>query len=155
MEAQTKKSIETAMRVAKAGSLIRNLQIALDQCFTATHGEERNHDLACLYNDLINEEFEEFQDEPIDCPNDMKELCDLIWVSVQYANAMGYDLELGMRELLKEYSSKFYDEHKQFHPTYNEKGKLLKGKGFKKADFDKFFEEPDEDEERERYAWEC
>ena len=155
MEAQTKKSIETAMRVAAAGSLIRNLQIALNQCFTATHGDERNHDLACLYNDLINEEFKEFQDEPLDCPNDMKELCDLIWVSVQYANAMGYDLELGMRELLKEYSSKFYDEHKKFHPTYNEKGKLLKGKGFKKADFDKFFEEPDEDEERERYAWEC
>ena len=39
MEAQTKKSIETAMRVAQDGSLIRNLQIALNQCLTATHGE--------------------------------------------------------------------------------------------------------------------
>ena len=41
--------------------------------------------------------------------NEMKELCDLIWVCVQYANAWGYDLEAGMNELLKEYSSKFYD----------------------------------------------
>ena len=71
----------------------------------------------------------------------MKELCDLIWVCVQYANVCGYDLERGMNELVSEYSSKFYDSEGNYNPQFREDGKLLKGTGFKKANFEQFFEE--------------
>lgn len=119
--------------------------------FLKTHYSKGNNsklykDYAILYSKCIAEEFKEFLDEPVGTPNEMKELCDLIWVCVQYANACGYNLEAGMRELLKEYSSKFYDAHGNYNPTFRSDGKLLKGTGFKKADFNKFFEDKHEDQ---------
>lgn len=119
--------------------------------FLKTHYSKGNNsklykDYAILYSKCIAEEFKEFLEEPVGTPNDMKELCDLIWVCVQYANACGYNLEAGMRELLKEYSSKFYDAHGNYNPQFREDGKLLKGAGFKKADFNKFFEDKHEDQ---------
>lgn len=138
MEAQTKE-------------LIGNLQMELSNWFLKTHYSKGNNsklhkDYAILYSKCIAEEFKEFLDEPVGTPNEMKELCDLIWVCVQYANACGYDLEAGMNELLKEYSSKFYDAHGNYNPTFRSDGKLLKGAGFKKADFNKFFEDKHEDQ---------
>lgn len=97
-------------------------------------------DLKCLYRKCINEEFNELLDEDPSTPEDMKELCDLIWVCIQYANACGYDLEAGFKELISEYTSKFYDAHGNYNPTFRADGKLLKGAGFKKANFGKFFE---------------
>lgn len=133
MEAQTKE-------------LIGNLQMELLNWFLKTHYSKGNNsklykDYAILYSKCIAEEFKEFLDEPVGTPNEMKELCDLIWVCVQYANACGYNLEAGMRELLKEYSSKFYDSEGNYNPQFREDGKLLKGTGFKKANFEQFFEE--------------
>lgn len=138
MEAQTKE-------------LIGSLQMELLNWFLKTHYSKGNNsklykDYAILYSKCIAEEFKEFLDEPVGTPNEMKELCDLIWVCVQYANACGYNLEAGMRELLKEYSSKFYDAHGNYNPTFRSDGKLLKGTGFKKADFNKFFEDKHEDQ---------
>lgn len=133
MEAQTK-------------NLIGSLQMELLNWFLKTHYSKGNNsklykDYAILYSKCIAEEFKEFLDEPVGTPNEMKELCDLIWVCVQYANACGYNLEAGMRELLKEYSSKFYDSEGNYNPQFREDGKLLKGTGFKKANFEQFFEE--------------
>lgn len=135
MEAQTKE-------------LIGNLQKELSNWFAKTHyrndqGKDSllSKDYAILYSKCIAEEFKEFLWERSGTPNEMKELCDLIWVCVQYANARGYDLEAGMNELLKEYSSKFYDSDGNYNPQFREDGKLLKGTGFKKANFEQFFEE--------------
>lgn len=133
---------------AKHKELIGNLQMELSNWFQKTHcrnGQGKNpqlyKDYEILYSKCIAEEFKEFLKERSGTPNEMKELCDLIWVCVQYANACGYDLEAGMNELLKEYSSKFYDSEGNYNPQFREDGKLLKGTGFKKANFEQFFDE--------------
>lgn len=133
---------------AKHKELIGNLQMELSNWFQKTHcrndqGKDSQlyKDCEILYVKCIAEEFKEFVQETPNTPNDMKELCDLIWVCVQYANACGYDLEAGMNELLKEYSSKFYDSEGNYNPQFREDGKLLKGTGFKKANFEQFFDE--------------
>ena len=115
---------------------IGNLQAVLKDLFEITHAKGNSIDPRTLYLNLIEEEYKELVAEKPSTPNDFKELCDLIWVSIQYANACGYDLEAGMNELVKEYTSKFYDKDGKFNPKYNEQGKLLKGDNFKKANFE-------------------
>lgn len=115
---------------------IGNLQEVLKDLFEITHAKQNTRDLRSLYIDWINEEHKELLAEKPSTPNDFKELCDLIWVCVQYANACGYDIEAGMNELVKEYSSKLYDSEGNFCPKYREDGKLLKGDNFKKANFE-------------------
>lgn len=133
---------------AQPKELIGNLQKELGIWFRKTHcindqGKDPLLYKYCeiLYVKCIGEEFKEFVQENPNTPNDMKELCDLIWVCVQYANACGYDLEKGMNELVSEYSSKFYDSDGNYNPQFREDGKLLKGTGFKKANFEQFFDE--------------
>lgn len=118
-----------------------NVQSVLNDLLVATHENQNTRDLRSLYIEWINEEHKELLAEKPSTPNDMKELCDLLWVCIQYANACGYDLEKGMNELLKEYSSKFYDSEGNYNPQFRADGKLLKGTGFKKANFEQFFEE--------------
>lgn len=110
--------------------------MVLKDLFGITHAKGNSIDPRTLYLNLIEEEYKELVAEKPSTPNDFKELCDLIWVSIQYANACGYDLEAGMNELVKEYTSKFYDKDGKFNPKYNEQGKLLKGDNFKKANFE-------------------
>lgn len=119
---------------------IGDLQEKLKVLFKITHSGDQS-DLKLIYRKCISEEFNELLDEDSNTHEDFKELCDLIWVCVQYANACGYDIEAGMNELLKEYSSKFYDSEGNYNPQFREDGKLLKGTGFKKANFEQFFEE--------------
>lgn len=118
-----------------------NVQSVLNDILVATHENQNTRDLRSLYIEWINEEHKELIAEKPSTPNDMKELCDLLWVCIQYANACGYDLEKGMNELVSEYSSKFYDSEGNYNPQFREDGKLLKGTGFKKANFEQFFEE--------------
>lgn len=120
---------------------IGDLQEKLKVLFEMTHSNQKNCDFKELYTNWINEEHAELMAEKPNTHEDFKELCDLIWVCVQYANACGYDLEAGMNELLKEYSSKFYDSEGNYNPQFREDGKLLKGTGFKKSNFEQFFEE--------------
>ena len=121
---------------------IRELQGMLLVFLEITHS--KNHierDRAQkLYREFITEEYKELLAEKSCTANDFKELCDLIWVCVQYANVCGYDLIGGMKELIKEYSSKLWDNEGNFCATFREDGKLLKGTGFKKANFDQFFD---------------
>lgn len=114
-----------------------NLQEVLKTLLEITHAKQNSRALRSIYAYLMEEEIEEFLEEESNTPNDFKELCDLIWVCVQYANACGYDLEAGMNELVKEYYSKLYDSEGNFNPKYREDGKLLKGPNFKKANFEK------------------
>lgn len=137
MEAQIKESI---MQANEGELLIGNLQKTLNRLFGISHSHQ-GVDLERLYRKCISEEFNELLDEDPSTPEDMKELCDLIWVCIQYANACGYDLEAGFTELISEYTSKFYDAHGNYNPTFRADGKLLKGAGFKKANFNKFFKE--------------
>lgn len=115
---------------------IGDLQEKLKVLFKITHSGDQS-DLKLIYRKCISEEFNELLDEGSNTHEDFKELCDLIWVCVQYANACGYDIEAGMNELIKEYSSKLWDDEGNFCATYREDGKLLKGDHFKKANFDK------------------
>ena len=115
---------------------IGDLQEKLKVLFKITHSGDQS-DLKLVYRKCISEEFNELLDEDSNTHEDFKELCDLIWVCVQYANACGYDIEEGMNELIKEYSSKLWDDEGNFCATYREDGKLLKGNHFKKANFEK------------------
>lgn len=115
---------------------IGDLQEKLKVLFKITHSGDQS-DLKLIYRKCISEEFNELLDEDSNTHEDFKELCDLIWVCVQYANACGYDIEAGMNELIKEYSSKLWDDEGNFCATYREDGKLLKGTHFKKANFEK------------------
>lgn len=115
---------------------IGDLQEKLRVLFKITHSGDQS-DLKLIYRKCISEEFNELLDEDSNTYEDFKELCDLIWVCVQYANACGYDIEAGMNELIKEYSSKLWDDEGHFIATYREDGKLLKGDHFKKANFEK------------------
>lgn len=115
---------------------IGDLQEKLKVLFKITHSGDQS-DLKLVYRKCISEEFNELLDEDSNTHEDFKELCDLIWVCVQYANACGYDIEAGMNELIKEYSSKLWDDEGNFCATYREDGKLLKGDHFKKSNFEK------------------
>lgn len=115
---------------------IGDLQEKLKVLFKITHSGDQS-DLNLVYRKCISEEFNELLDEDSNTHEDFKELCDLIWVCVQYANACDYDIEAGMNELIKEYSSKIWDDEGNFCATYREDGKLLKGDHFKKANFEK------------------
>lgn len=115
---------------------IGDLQEKLKVLFKITHSGDQS-DLKLVYRKCISEESNELLDEDSNTHEDFKELCDLIWVCVQYANACGYDIEAGMNELIKEYSSKLWDDEGNFCATYREDGKLLKGDHFKKANFEK------------------
>lgn len=115
---------------------IGDLQEKLKVLFKITHSGDQS-DLKLIYRKCISEEFNELLNEDSNTHEDFKELCDLIWVCVQYANACGYDIEAGMNELIKEYSSKLWDDEGHFIATYREDGKLLKGDHFKKANFEK------------------
>ena len=137
MEAQISASI---MQLNVEEPRIGNLQKTLNLLFQISHSNQQK-DLKALYDTCIQEEYAELQAEKPNTPEDMKELCDLIWVCIQYANACGYDLEAGFKELISEYTSKFYDAHGNYNPTFRADGKLLKGAGFKKANFNKFFKE--------------
>ena len=115
--------------------MIDELQERLAKLMFLETKQAKTYENAELYRELINEEMQEFLAEPNGTPEQFKELCDLLWVIVQFANQMGYHLESGMRALVEEYRSKFYTADGWYQPLFREDGKLLKNTGFKKADF--------------------
>lgn len=114
---------------------INELQDVLAKLMFLETKQAKTYENAELYRKLINEEMQEFIVEPNGMPEQFKELCDLLWVIVQFANQMGYHLESGMQALVEEYRSKFYTADGRYQPLFREDGKLLKNTGFKKADF--------------------
>ena len=116
-------------------NMINELQERLAKLMFLETKQVKTYENAELYRELINEEMQEFIVEPNGTPEQFKELCDLMWVIVQFANQMGYHLESGMQALVEEYRSKFYTADGWYQPLFREDGKLLKNTGFKKADF--------------------
>ena len=116
-------------------NMINELQDVLAKLMFLETKQAKTYENAELYRKLINEEMQEFIVEPNGTPEQFKELCDLMWVIVQFANQMGYHLESGMQALVEEYRSKFYTVDGRYQPLFREDGKLLKNTGFKKADF--------------------
>lgn len=116
-------------------NMINELQDVLAKLMFLETKQAKTYENAELYRKLINEEMQEFIVEPNGTPEQFKELCDLLWVIVQFANQMGYHLESGMQALVEEYRSKFYTADGWYQPLFREDGKLLKNTGFKKADF--------------------
>ena len=116
------------------------LQTTLKFLLRQTHGQDTNlgsKENCDLYNKLCVEEFREFQ-QALEFEGEaeqFKELCDTLWVLIQFANCKGWDLTKGMTALVKEYSSKFYTADGEYQPLFREDGKLLKNTGFKKANF--------------------
>lgn len=114
---------------------MKDIQSQLSKLFNLTHANQKmsKEQLCKLYQDLITEEYCEFivEKDPV---AKQKEICDVLWVVIQYANAQGWDLDKSMSLLVQEYKSKFLDENGNIHPIYREDGKLLKNKGFKKLD---------------------
>lgn len=109
---------------------LRNLMFISNQAVNA----ENQH----LYAALIMEEYDEWKEAFLDDhPADLefKELCDLMWVILQYANQRGWNMTVGMNRLISEYMSKFYTSDGKYEPLFREDGKLLKNTGFQKADF--------------------
>ena len=120
-------------------NMINELQERLANLMFLETKQAKTYENAELYRELINEEMQEFIVEPNGTPEQFKELCDLLWVIVQFANQMGYHLESGMQALVEEYRSKFYTADGWYQPLFREDGKLLKNTGFKKADFARVF----------------
>ena len=116
-------------------NMINELQERLAKLMFLETKQAKTYENAELYRELINEEMQEFIVESNGTPEQFKELCDLLWVIVQFANQMGYHLESGMQALVEEYRSKFYTVDGRYQPLFREDGKLLKNTGFKKADF--------------------
>lgn len=114
---------------------LNGIQEDLKVLLQLTHKNAPETDLKALYKRLITEEYKELMDEQSRTPEDFKELCDLLWVIIQYANTCGYNLETGLDALAQEYCSKFRTKEGEFEPLYREDGKLLKNTGFKKANF--------------------
>lgn len=122
------------------GMDMNGLQTTLKFLLRQTHGKDANLESkeSCdLYNKLCVEEFREFQQalEFKEEAEQFKELCDTLWVLIQFANCKGWDLTKGMIALVKEYNSKFYTADGEYQPLFREDGKLLKNTGFKKANF--------------------
>ena len=79
---------------------------------------------------LIDEEWSEFHEafHLKDAHEQLKELCDLVYVCYQFAANEGWDLDEAMDRVHKSNMSKL-DENGQ--PIYREDGKVLKGPNYK------------------------
>lgn len=118
---------------------MRELQEKLNGFLKLSHIRRTKEELTSLYDHLIDEEYEELNGEYPRTYEEFKELCDLLWVIIQYANVQGYDLEKGMNALCDEYKSKFYTKDGLYAPIYRQDGKLLKNTGFKPANFKELY----------------
>ena len=85
-----------------------------------------------LYMDLINEEYNEWDESLMGTEHELKELADLVYVCYGYANAMGYDLDEAIRR------THLNNIGRCIQPDGTVKrradGKILKNKGYPKVD---------------------
>ena len=58
-----------------------------------------------LYENLVLEELEEFN-ESVDTDNELKELCDVLWVLIGYGFSKGWDMEGAFNEVARSNMSK-------------------------------------------------
>ena len=88
-----------------------------------------------MQRSLIVEEFKEFLDAEnqlllgltVNAADCLKELADLVYVSYQYAENMGWDLDEALNRVHQSNMSKLGEDG---NPIYREDGKVLKGPNY-------------------------
>lgn len=108
---------------------VEKFMVACDQTV-----ESYNEDQAKLYWKLIREELGELQ-SPDDEENELKELCDLIWVCIGYGLSRGWKVEEAFQELTRSNMSKISSEGKVIK---NSDGKVIKPDWYTPADVSTF-----------------
>ena len=83
-----------------------------------------------MQRDLIVEEFKEFMYAATEegYEEELKELCDLVYVCFQYAENMEWDLNTAMERVHESNMSKLDEDRR---PIRREDGKVLKGPNYK------------------------
>ena len=94
-------------------------------------------DVAELYGKLIQEEYEEWLEEHYNkekAPEDeLKELCDMLYVIFGYALARGWPIDVAFNRVHESNMTKF---DKSGKPVYNSDGKVIKGAFYKKPNLE-------------------
>lgn len=91
---------------------------------------EFNPDQVALYADLVCEELLEAGNELPGTASELKEVCDLLWVTIGYALSCGYDLEQAFNEVVRSNMSKLVDGQ----CVKDANGKVMKGPNYSPAD---------------------
>lgn len=99
---------------------------------------EDDYDMCDLYVKLISEEYNEFQLEGVyhKSKEELKELCDLLWVLIGYSLAKGYDLAGAFNEVARSNMSKI--DLATGKILKREDGKVLKPDHYKPADVSEY-----------------
>ena len=84
-----------------------------------------------LASGLIVEELQEFAQEEPNTAQELKELCDLLYVVYSYGARIGYDMNTAFNLVHASNMSKLGDDGK---PIYREDGKVLKGPNYTPPD---------------------
>jgi predicted HAD superfamily Cof-like phosphohydrolase len=98
-----------------------------------------------LYKKLINEEFEELQDEMYDDfdgaspEGELKEMADLIYVLYGYARVKGYNLDKGVERVHENNMGRMYQPDGTI--LRRDDGKVMKNKDFPKVNLTDLIEE--------------
>ena len=106
--------------------------------FITACDQERNHDNAELYKDLIVEEWTEFWDAE-EAKDDVEELdacMDMIWVILGYCHMRGWDVNGAWHEVARSNLDKI--DTKTGKVIKNENGKVMKPEGWRGPELDKF-----------------
>ena len=97
--------------------------------FRSAYGVQNGTNNRTMQQDLISEEFKEFNNAVANEPyeNELKELADLVYVCFQYAENMEWDLEEALDRVHKSNMSKLGINGK---PIRRADGKVLKGPNY-------------------------
>ena len=97
--------------------------------FRSAYGVQNGTNNRTMQQDLISEEFKEFNNAVANEPyeNELKELADLVYVCYQYAENMEWDLEEALDRVHKSNMSKLGINGK---PIRRADGKVLKGPNY-------------------------
>ena len=90
-----------------------------------------------LYQELVNEEYKEFVDAPTDT-NKLQESMDLVWVTLGYCLARGWDVEGAWKELTRANMSKLQVDPATGQLRRRADGKILKPEGWRGPDMTPF-----------------
>ena len=97
-------------------------------------------DVCELYARLIREEYKELQDALLtnDKAHILNEALDLIWVTIGYCNAEGFNIDAAWRVLARANMAKLQHDPDTGKLLRNEHGKIQKPKDWKKPDYSSF-----------------
>lgn len=109
--------------------LVEDFMVACDQTV-----DRLNEDQAKLYWKLIREEMSELQ-RPESDENELKEICDLLWVVIGYGLSKGWNIQDAFSEVARSNMSKVGADGKVIK---NSDGKVIKPAHYTPADVSSF-----------------